>query len=157
MPEDKFIFANFNQLYKLDPSTFSRWMNILNRVPDSVLWLLEYPADAKENLQKEAEKRGVDPQRLIFTPKVNKQLHINRCYVADLALDNAITNGHTTSCDLLWSGLPMITYPHTENMPSRVASSICYALDCPEMVSSSFFDYEERAVKLALNKDTDLK
>ena len=51
----------------------------------------------------------------------------------------------------------MITYPHTENMPSRVASSICYAIDCPEMVSSSFMDYEERAVQLALNKDTELK
>lgn len=47
LPEDKFIFANFNQLYKIDPSTFTRWMNILKRVPDSVLWLLEYPADGK--------------------------------------------------------------------------------------------------------------
>ena len=47
LPEDKFIFANFNQLYKIDPSTFTRWMNILKRVPDSILWLLEYPADAK--------------------------------------------------------------------------------------------------------------
>jgi protein O-GlcNAc transferase len=47
LPEDKFIFANFNQLYKIDPHTFSIWMNILKRVPNSVLWLLEYPADAK--------------------------------------------------------------------------------------------------------------
>ena len=77
--------------------------------------------------------------------------------MADLALDNAITNGHTVTCDLLWSGLPMVTYPHTENMPSRVASSICKALDCPEMVSASFQDYEETAVRLALNKDTELK
>ena len=124
-------------------------MNILKRVPDSILWLLEYPADAKDNLFKEAANRGVDPSRILFTPKANKQLHINRCFLADLALDNAITNGHTTSCDLLWSGLPMVTYPHTDNMPSRVAASICYALNCPEMVSSSFQDYEERAVYLA--------
>ena len=124
-------------------------MNILKRVPDSILWLLEYPADAKENLFKEALKRGIDRSRILFTPKANKNLHINRCFLADLALDNAITNGHTTTCDLLWSGLPIVTYPHTENMPSRVAASICYALDCPEMVSSSFADYEDRAVSLA--------
>lgn len=31
-------------------------MNILRRVPNSILWLLEYPADAKENLKAEAEK-----------------------------------------------------------------------------------------------------
>jgi protein O-GlcNAc transferase len=50
LPEDKFIFANFNQLYKLDPLTFKVWMDILKSVPDSVLWILEYPADAKEQL-----------------------------------------------------------------------------------------------------------
>ena len=54
LPEDKFIFANFNQLYKLDPVTFTVWMNILKKVPNSVLWLLEYPLDAKDNLLKEA-------------------------------------------------------------------------------------------------------
>ena len=133
----------------MDPSTFTRWMNILKRVPDSVLWLLEYPADAKINLWKEAKARGVDPQRIIFTPKAEKHLHINRCYLADLALDNAITNGHTTSCDLLWSGCPMITYSHTDNMPSRVAASICNALGCSEMVTKSFMEYEELAVRLA--------
>jgi protein O-GlcNAc transferase len=54
LPEDKFIFANFNQLYKLDPVTYTIWMNILKKVPNSVLWLLEYPLDAKDNLLKEA-------------------------------------------------------------------------------------------------------
>ena len=58
---------------------------------------------------------------------------------------------------MLWSGLPVVTYPHTENMPSRVASSICLALGVPEMVSSSFEDYEERAVHLAINRHTALK
>ena len=47
-------------------------MNILHRVPDSVLWLLEYPEDAKENLFREASERGIDPGRLVFTPKANK-------------------------------------------------------------------------------------
>ena len=46
----KFIFANFNQLYKLDPLTFKVWMDILKDVPNSVIWLLEYPADALSNL-----------------------------------------------------------------------------------------------------------
>jgi protein O-GlcNAc transferase len=138
-------------MYKVDPSTFTIWMNILKRVPNSILWLLEYPADAKVNLFREASARGVDPSRLIFTPIVSKNEHINRCYLADLVLDNAFTNGHTTSCDLLWSGVPMITIPATENMPSRVASSICHAIGCPEMIASSFKDYEERAATLALN------
>jgi protein O-GlcNAc transferase len=138
LPEDKFIFANFNQLYKLDPATYTVWMNILKRVPNSVLWLLEYPIDAKENLLMEAEARGVDRSRIIITRKVPKHEHIERCHLADLSLDNPITNGHTTTCDLLWSGLPIITYPISENMPSRVAASLCCALECPEMVVQSY-------------------
>jgi protein O-GlcNAc transferase len=103
-------------------------MNILKRVPNSILWLLEYPLDAKENLLKEARDRGVDESRIYITPKVQKHEHVERCHLADLSLDNPITNGHTTTCDLLWSGLPIITYPISENMPSRVATSLCYAL-----------------------------
>lgn len=156
LPEDKFIFANFNQLYKCDPMTFKVWMHILKQVPDSVLWILEYPADALANLQKEATENGVDPSRIIMTPKAPKQEHINRCYIADLALDNPITNGHTTSCDQLWSGLPMLTFGLTEGMPSRVASSICLALDCDEMVCESFADYANKARDLAMGSINDL-
>lgn len=95
--------------------------------------------------------------RIIMTPKVAKQEHINRCYLADLALDNPVTNGHTTSCDLLWSGLPMITFAATEAMPSRVATSICHALGCgDDMVSKSYTDYAARAKSLALGTLEDL-
>lgn len=149
LPTDKFIFANFNQLYKIDPHTFSVWMNVLKRVDNSVLWLLEYPADAKKNLQEEASKRGVNPDRIVFTAKAPKHEHINRCYLADLSLDNFVVNGHTTSTDLLWSGCPLLTMPATENMPSRVAASICNALGCPEMVCHSTTEFEDRAVELA--------
>jgi protein O-GlcNAc transferase len=117
---------------------------------------LEYPADALPNLQCEAEACGVDPKRIVMTPKAKKVEHINRCYLADLALDNPITNGHTTSCDQLWSGLPMLTFALTDGMPSRVASSICAALECPEMICDSYDHYEKRAIKLAVGTMDDL-
>lgn len=50
LSDDKFVYCNFNQLYKLDPRTFDTWMNILKRVPNSVLWLLRFPAAAEENI-----------------------------------------------------------------------------------------------------------
>ena len=59
-------------MYKLDPITFKVWMDILKAVSESVLWILEYPVDALNNLQKEAITNGVDPSRIIMTPKVAK-------------------------------------------------------------------------------------
>ena len=43
LPDDAVVFCNFNQLYKIDPSTLKMWVNILNRVPNSVMWLLRFP------------------------------------------------------------------------------------------------------------------
>lgn len=40
LPEDKIVFSCANQLYKYDPETFAVWCRILQRVPNSVLWLL---------------------------------------------------------------------------------------------------------------------
>ena len=88
-----------------------------------------------------------------MTPKADKHTHINRCFIADLALDNPMTNGHTTSTDLLWSGLPMITFPKTQNMPSRVATSICFALGIgSEAVCDSYAQYQSRAKDYALGQ-----
>ena len=59
-------------MYKLDRLTYIVWMDILKAVPNSVLWILEYPADAKENLLREAANNGVDPARITMTAKAPK-------------------------------------------------------------------------------------
>lgn len=51
LPEDKFLFCCFNQLYKMDPQTFGRWCSILKRVPNSALWLLRFPAAGESRLK----------------------------------------------------------------------------------------------------------
>ena len=55
LPIDTFVFCNFNQLYKIDPSIFDVWMRLLVRVPSSVLWLLRFPPAGEENILKEVE------------------------------------------------------------------------------------------------------
>jgi predicted O-linked N-acetylglucosamine transferase (SPINDLY family) len=69
--ENTVIFANFNQLYKMDPDIFISWMNILKAVPNSILWLLRFPPAGEGNLKKRAiELVGEQvASRLIFTGK----------------------------------------------------------------------------------------
>ncbi|KAL9162279.1 hypothetical protein ABFS82_07G079400 [Erythranthe guttata] len=151
LPEDKFIFACFNQLYKMDPEIFTTWCNILKRVPNSVLWLLKFPAAGEMRLRARAAAQGVQPDRIIFTDVAMKQEHIRRSALANLFLDTPLCNAHTTGTDILWAGLPMVTLP-LEKMATRVAGSLCLATGLgEEMIVHSMKEYEEKAVYLALN------
>ncbi|KAK1412024.1 hypothetical protein QVD17_32961 [Tagetes erecta] len=151
LPEDKFIFGCFNQLYKMDPEIFMTWCNILKRVPNSALWLLRFPAAGETRLRAYAAAQGVKPDQIIFTDVATKNEHIRRCSLADLCLDTPLCNAHTTGTDVLWAGLPMVTLP-LEKMATRVAGSLCLATGVgEEMIVNSMKEYEDRAVYLALN------
>jgi len=150
LPEDKIIFSCSNQLYKYDPETFAAWCKILKRVPNSVLWLLRFPPEGEANVRAEAAKAGISNDRIVFTNVAQKAMHIMRSGLADVFLDTPVCNAHTTGCDVLWSGCPMVTMP-LRRMASRVAASLCYAVGCPEMVVDNHTEYEDLAVRLALD------
>lgn len=157
LPEDKFIFCSFNQTYKIEPVMFDVWMNILKRVPDSVLWLYKgsiYPDDfvAAENLKNQAQKRGVDAGRLIFAEGIAIDKHLKRIGLADLALDTRLYNGGTVTSQTLWAGTPVLTLEGW-HFPSRMASSILQNIGLPELVKKTAEEYEDFAVHIANNPD----
>ena len=152
LPEDKVIFCNFNQLYKIDPEQFDSWIRILLRAPNAVLWLLRFPSAGETNLRKYAEARGVLPEQIVFTNVAGKIEHVRRGSLADVFLDTTACNGHTTGMDILWGGTPIITLPG-DTFASRVASSLLTALGCPELIATSREHYEDMAVDLALDAE----
>lgn len=64
---------------QVDAVVFSVWMNILSRVPRSVLWLLAMPAEAVAALTAEAQSRGVHASRLVFGDPTSPESHLKRC------------------------------------------------------------------------------
>jgi len=130
LKEDTVIYANFNQLYKIDPLIFNTWLNILKRMKNSILWLLRFPPSGENNLRQYARNYAGDEvaSRVIFTDVAPKHMHIYRGRIADIFLDTVECNAHTTAADILWSGTPIITYPKYQfKMCSRVAASVAYA------------------------------
>ncbi|KAK2505020.1 hypothetical protein MC885_005152 [Smutsia gigantea] len=147
LPEDAIVYCNFNQLYKIDPSTLQMWANILKRVPNSVLWLLRFPAVGEPNIQQYAQNMGLPQNRIIFSPVAPKEEHVRRGQLADVCLDTPLCNGHTTGMDVLWAGTPMVTMPG-ETLASRVAASQLTCLGCLELIAKNRQEYEDIAVKL---------
>jgi protein O-GlcNAc transferase len=152
LPEAGFVFCSFNQAYKIDRVIFEAWMQILRQVPESILWLQPGNETAERNLRREAEERGVGPERLIFGEWLPKDEHLARIGLADLALDTRICNGHTTTSDALWAGVPVITL-QGGHFASRVSSSILTAVGLPELITHTLEEYESLAVRLSRNRD----
>ena len=152
LPENGFVFCCFNQAYKILPDTFTVWMRLLRAVPGSVLWLFESNPWVSQNLRREALTCGIDPQRLVFAPKLPLERHLGRMRAADLFLDTLPYNAHTTASDALWAGLPVLTVPG-DTFASRVAGSLLSAVGMPELIAGSIEEYEALALKLAREPD----
>lgn len=148
LPDDGFVFCCFNNNYKTSPAEFDIWMRLLLQVQGSVLWLLRDSEIAAANLRREAEKRGVDPARLIFADRAPLPIHLARHRCADLFLDTFTVNAHTTASDALWAGLPVVT-KLGRSFAARVAGSLLHALNMPELVTETVADYERLALDLA--------
>lgn len=147
LPEEALVLCNFNQFYKISADVFDVWCRILDRLPHAVLWLLRNSEDGVRALTKEAQARGIDPGRLIFAPQLKFEQHLDRLACADLAIDCWPCNGHTTTSDALWAGVPVVTYSG-RSFASRVAGSLLRAVDAAELVTTSVQDYENKVVAL---------
>ncbi len=148
LPAAGFVFCCFNNNYKILPETFDAWMRILHAVEGSVMWLLEDNPVAARNLRREAQARGIAPQRLVFAPRMQLAEHLARHRLADLFLDTLPCNAHTTASDALWAGLPVLTCAGAA-FASRVAASLLHAVGLPELVTESQGAYERLAIELA--------
>jgi len=148
LPENAIVFCAFNNAYKITPPTFDVWMRLLEQADGSVLWLVGGRDALHANLAREAGRRGVDPARLVFAPRLPYADHLARFRLADLFLDTLPFNGGTTASDALWAGLPVLTCAG-EAMASRMAGSLLHAVGMPELVTRSLADYEALALTLA--------
>ena len=152
LPEKALVFASFVNNYKIDATLYNVWMRLLDDLPDAVLWLLRSNDAAEENLRREATARGIDPSRLVFDGKRAKPEHLARLGLADLCLDTLLYNGHTTTSDALYAGVPVITL-EGGHFPGRVAASILHAMGLPELVVGSLEEYQAVALRLATDPD----
>ena len=149
LPETGFVFCSFNQSYKFTPDLFDIWMRLLSAVDGSVLWLPVCAPAAMQNLKREAEAQGVAAHRLVFARfAATVEDHLARLRLADMFLDTLPYNSHTSTCDALFAGVPLVTCPGA-TFAGRVAASALKAHGVPELIAETLSGYEEIALSIA--------
>lgn len=148
LPVNGFVFADFNQSFKIQPEMFEAWVKIVKAVPNSVLWLTDgHPAYMK-NVRTSWVAAGLEESRLVFAPRVGVNEYLAQYQLVDLFVDVFPYTSGTTASDALWAGCPLLALVGNTTV-SRMSGSIVKAAELPELLTYSVDEYIERAIHYA--------
>ncbi len=142
-------FGSFNKLAKITREVLGAWARIMARTPNSRLMVLADPSqDALRRMRSALADAGVAGERLEFVGKRPRRAYLELHQQVDIALDTFPFNGHTTLCEALWMGVPVVALAG-ETYVSRFGGSALVNLDLTELIAHSLEAYVETAVQLA--------
>ncbi len=148
LPEDAVVLASFNGQQKLSPALMASWARILSAVPAAVLWLYSDNAVGARNLAACCAEMGIPNGRVVMAGREPPARHLARITLADIVLDTQPYGGHTTTCDALFVGVPVIALAG-KSFASRVGASLVTAAGLPELTANSLVEVERAVIELA--------
>ncbi|MBF0583771.1 MAG: tetratricopeptide repeat protein [Magnetococcales bacterium] len=152
LPEEGMVYSCLNGAQKITPAIWKLWMEILQQVPESVLWLLNENEEIRNRLRGAAVQHGVDAGRLIFAERKMNPEHVVRFPLTDLSIDSAPYGSHTTASDALWMGVPVLTLTGL-GFASRVCGSLVKSAGLEELICYTPESYVAKAVELGRDRE----
>ena len=113
-----------------------------------MLWLGGWIEATQANLRAAAAQHGIAPERLIFAPLAQREQHLQRLALADIALDTLHHGGGITSIDALWAGVPLLSIGGA-TPAARMGVTLLTAAGVPELICADLAEYEARAIAYA--------
>jgi len=141
-------FGSFNRLLKINSGVLSAMAEILRQVPKSRLLLLVEQSERGEWIRDQFEQMGIERSRIDTPVRRAHDDFLRLCHQTDIALDPFPYNGHTTSYDLLWMGVPLVTLAGKAHV-SRVGLDLLANLNLLQLVACTPQRYIEIAVAMA--------
>ena len=145
-------FGSLSSFCKINKVTLQRWAGVLEAAPNSRLLLLAPLGDHRQRVLDELNGYGVDPSRVEFVAGRPRSAYLELYQRLDIALDPFPYNGITTTCDALWMGVPVVSWPGT-TAASRAGLSLLTTTGLPELVGHSREQFVRIAAELAGDLD----
>lgn len=145
-------FVSLNNFCKVNDQSIALWARLLARVAGSRLVLFVPEGELRRKTLRAFERYGIAPDRLELVPFRRRGEYMTTYRSADIALDTFPYNGHTTSLDALWMGVPVVTLV---GQTAAGRAGLCFAMNLglPELVARTEDEYVEIAARLAGDLD----
>lgn len=148
-------FGCFNNTAKLNAGVFEVWAQILAAVPDSRLvlkWRTFQDEALCQSVREAFARRGIAPQRIELRGASFHTDVLKEYADIDIALDPFPFTGGLTSCESLWMGVPVVTWPQSR-VVSRQTFALLSAIGLPELAAQDAGDYVRIAAELAGDRE----
>jgi predicted O-linked N-acetylglucosamine transferase (SPINDLY family) len=141
-------FGCLNKFAKVNRHVLELWARVLLAAPNSRLILLADPGSHRDRTISVFAEAGVEPDRIQFESRRSRADYMRLYHNLDIALDTFPYNGHTTSLDALWMGVPVVSL--VGSLPvSRAGLSLATNIGLPEFAVDSSEAFVARALDLA--------
>jgi len=141
-------FGCLNNPCKLTDASLQLWGMVLREITDARLVLLAREGRQREVLLARLQRVGVTAARVRFVPFQSRADYLRSYREIDIGLDTLPYNGHTTSIDSFWMGVPVISRVGATCV-GRGGLSQLVQLGLPELAAHSDGDFRDAAVALA--------
>ena len=140
-------FGCLNNFCKVNDQVLSLWARVLNAVAGSRLILMVPQGSARRRVLDFLGQEGIDPGRVSFVAHCSMGEYFRIYNQIDIALDTFPYNGHTTSLDAMWMGVPVVTLVG-QTVVGRAGLSQLSNLRLTELIARTADEYVDIVVKL---------
>jgi protein O-GlcNAc transferase len=143
-------FGCLNNFCKVNGDVLMAWAAVLQKVPRSRMLMMVPPGQARQRVLDTLTTAGVAPDRIDFLSFQPRAVYLAAYQRIDLGLDTFPYNGHTTTLDSLWMGVPVVTRVGP-TVVGRAGLSMLRNLDLPDLAAQSTDSYVQLATAWASN------
>jgi protein O-GlcNAc transferase len=140
--------GSLNNFCKVNTRTLKLWAQVLQKTGTSRLIMLAPEGRHREGVLHLLAQDGIAAERITFVAKQSRARYLELYQQIDLGLDTLPANGHTTSLDSTWMGVPVLTLVG-QRVLGRAGVSLLSNLGLPEFICDTPEQFVSSAVKVS--------
>ncbi|MGD0767293.1 MAG: tetratricopeptide repeat protein [Tepidisphaeraceae bacterium] len=141
-------FGCLNNFCKVNQRVVQLWAQVLKTVPRSQFMLLCPEGSHRQRVLDILQREGINPDRIELITYRRRPQYLELYHRIDVGMDTFPYNGHTTSLDSYWMGVPVITLVG-KTVVGRAGLSQLTNLGLPELIAQTPEQYVQIATDLA--------